>query len=402
MSRAHRPLALRRGRPAPTVDDRDASRADWMELFFDLVFVVLVGQLSAGLRTHPDFADVGVFLALFSSVWWSWVNLTFSVNIQEHLSRRALAGYMLAAMAAMGAIAVAAPGATASSGWLFALGNAALRGVMLGLWVRRSWSAGAGARIRVLAYNGATGILWLASAFVPAPGRFLLWAVAIVVEIVLLVVTAPGLLRRLGTVNVEHLAERFGTLVIIALGESVLAIVNAVSASLSPMVGLAAGLALVITACLAWSMFMFGVDSMRAGLERLVRADDSRGLVETFAFLPYLLVAGVMMLAGALSAAISAPAGILPVASGVTLGAGVALFYGTNALVSRRYGNRWRVILPWALPAVLLPLAVSAGAAWIPAVWVLGAMACVLVAVVVIAERLARRKAVAKAGVWPG
>ena len=380
-------------RHPPPFRERDVSRADWMELFFDLVFVALIGQLSAGLRTTPTFADLGVFLALFASVWWSWVNLTFTVNIQVGMSRRALAGYMLGAMAAVGVIAVAAPDAVTDRAWLFALGNGALRAIMLGLWVRRSWGASAGSRLRILSYNGVTAALWLASAFVPSPARFLLWALAIAVEVVLLIASAPGLLRRIGEINVEHLADRFGTLVIIALGESVLAIVVSVSAAWSPLSALAAVPALVVTAGLAWAMFMFGIDSMRAGLERLVGRDDSRGIVWTVAFLPFLLVAGMMMLAGAVSLAIEAPAQVLPVSAAASLGGGVILFYGTNATISLRYGTPWREVLPWAVPAIALPLAVGAAALALPAIWPVTAMAATILAIVLLSEVRARRPA---------
>ncbi|MDL9977916.1 low temperature requirement protein A [Microbacterium sp. ASV49] len=370
--------------------ERDASRADWMELFFDLVFVALIGQLSAGPRTTPTFAALGIFLALFASVWWSWVNLTFTVNIQVGMSRRALAGFMLAAMAAVGVIAVAAPEAVGDRAWLFALGNAALRAIMLGLWVRNSWGTGVGSRIRVLAYNGGTGIIWLVSAFVPSPARFVLWAVAIAIEIVLLFVSAPGLLRRIGAINVEHLADRFGTLVIIALGESVLAIVIAVSTSFTPMSALAGLFALVITAGLAWAMFMFGIDAMRTGLGQLVARSDARGVVETVAFLPFLLVAGVMMLAGAVSLAIDAPAVPLPASAAAALGGGVILFYATNAAISLRYGTPWRTVLPWAIPAIILPLAVGFLALVVPAVWAAAAMAVVIAGIVTLSEVRAR------------
>ena len=263
---------MHRRRAPLRVQERDASRADWMELFFDLVFVALVAQLSEGLHHEPTFAQLAVFLALFASVWWSWVNLTFTVNVQEGLSRRVLAGYMLAAMLAVGVMAVAAPEAIADRAWLFALGNAALRVVLLSLWVRRSWNMGTASRVRVLAYNGGTAIIWLVSVFTPSPFRFALWAIAIAIEIVLLLVSAPGLLQRIGAINVEHLADRFGTLVIIALGESVLAIVIAVSTTLTPLSAVVAVLSFVITAGLAWAMFMFGIDTMRAGLVQLVRA----------------------------------------------------------------------------------------------------------------------------------
>ena len=370
--------------------ERDVSRADWMELFFDLVFVALIGQLSAGLHATPTFAALGVFVALFASVWWSWVNLTFTINIQIGMSRRSLAGYMLGAMAAVGVIAVAAPDAVGDRAWLFALGNAALRAIMLGLWVRRSWGVGAGSRLRILSYNGVTAALWLASALVPSPVRFVLWTVAIAVEVVLLVASAPGLLRRIGTINVEHLADRFGTLVIIALGESVLAIVVSVSAAWSPLSALAALPSLVITAGLAWGMFMFGIDDLRTGLEQLLSRDDSRGIVWTVAFLPFLLVAGVMVLAGAVSLVIDAPAQVLPGSAAASLGGGVILFYGTNATISLRYGTPWRQVLPWAVPAIALPVAVGAAALVLPAIWAVTAMAATILAIVLLSEVRAR------------
>ncbi|MDQ4212478.1 low temperature requirement protein A [Microbacterium capsulatum] len=371
--------------------DRDASRADWMELFFDLVFVALIGQLAAGLRTDPSFGEILKFLALFASVWWSWVNLTYTVNVQLGMSRRTLAGYMLAAMAAVGAIAVAAPEAVGGRAWLFALGNAGLRCVMLVLWTRRSWTTSVASRVRLLSYNGATAAIWAASAFLPAPVDYAFWAVAILCEVVLLVASAPGLLRRVNTLNADHLADRFGTLVIIALGESVLAVVLTLSGAMTPIAAVTAGLGLIVTAGIAWSMFMFGIDAMRDGLESLAARDDSRGIVETFAFLPYFLVAGVMLLAGALSTAVRAPLIPLPPAAAVSLGAGVALAYAANALISARYGVRARFVLSWALPAVLLPLASIPLALTLPAAEAVGGMAVVLLAIVLIAEALARR-----------
>lgn len=384
---------MHRPRTRLRTDDRDASRADWMELYFDLVFVALIAQLSAGLRAIPTFGELGVFFVLLASVWWSWVNLTFTVNIQVGLSRRALAAFMLAAMVAVGVIAVAAPAAVGERAWLFALGNAALRAVMLGLWVRRSWGTGLGSRIRVLAYNGGTGVIWLVSAFTTGPTRFTLWGLAIAIEIVLLVVSSPGLLRRLGTVNVEHLADRFGTLVIIALGESVLALVLAVSADPSALPAVTGALSLIVTAGLAWGMFLFGIDAMRSGLEHLVARADARGVVETVAFLPFFLIAGVMILSSAVAHAIEAPHAVLPPSAAVSLGGGVILFYATNAAISLRYGVPWRTVGPWAVPAIALAGTVGGLATVIPAAWAVTAMAAVVVAIVMLSEVRARHDA---------
>ena len=173
--------------------DRDPSRADWMELFFDLVFVALVGQLAHGLHEHPGFPAIGVFLVLFAAVWWSWGNLTFVVNVSTQLTRRGLSVVMLAAMFAVGAMAVAAPEAIGERAWLFAAGNAAIRIVLLAVWVRLSWRDGVGARIRLASYNGVTALLWLVSIWLPSPVDYVLWAAAIALEVILLVTTAsPG------------------------------------------------------------------------------------------------------------------------------------------------------------------------------------------------------------------
>lgn len=373
--------------------DPEASQANWMELFFDLVFVALIGQLANGLRTHATFTELGIFLALFASVWWTWVNLTFTSNIQSGLSRRAMAGFVLAAMAGVGVLAVAAPEAVGELAWLFAIGNAAVRAVLLALWVRRSWATGFGARIRLLTYNGGTAILWLVSAFLPAPVDYVLWAAAILIEIVLLIVTAPSMLARFRTVNVDHLAERFGTLVIITLGECVLSIVTTLSKEPSPLPAVVAGMGLVITAALAWSLFIYGVDAMRSGLEKLVAAKDSHGIVETFAFLPFLLVAGIMTLAGALSVAIREPMLTLPPVSAVSLGAGVALVYTANAIISARYGTDARNVVQWAAPAIILPAAVIPVALLTPAIYAAAAMTLVLIIIVLLTEARSRTKA---------
>lgn len=337
--------------------DRDPSRVHWMELFFDLIFVALVGQLAHGLHSAPTFSTLLLFVALFATVWWSWVNLTFAVDVMPQLSRRALALAMLVSMFGVGAIAVAAPEATTDRAGLFAAGNAVLRLVLLVLWVRQQWSNALGSRLRVSAYNGLTAALWLASIAVPHPFDFALWSLAIVLEVVLLISSssrwASGLLGRL---NVDHLSERFGLLVIIVLGESVVAIVAALNAALTAAAAITAALALVTVSLLAWSFFLYGADVMRDGLARLRDEGNDRAIRDTVAFLPFLLVSGVAAISGALAIAIAHPAMTLPAASALSLGGGIALFYVTNGIISRRFGAPWRDVLRWAVPAVGLSI----------------------------------------------
>jgi low temperature requirement protein LtrA len=373
------------------VSDRDPSRVHWMELFFDLIFVALVGQLAHGLHAHPTVEELLVFLALFASVWWAWVNLTFAVNIRPELTRRQLSVIMLSAMFPLGAIAVAAPEATGERAWLFAAGNAAIRLLLLILWVRFRWATGS--RWRVLTYNGATAVLWLLSIAIPAPARYVAWALAIVIEIVLLLgstrVMAALMLDR---VNLEHLTERFGLLVIIVLGESVLSTVATLDEHWSPTSGLTSALGLVIASLLAWAFFIYSAEAMREGLERLRAARNFATIRDTVGFLPFLLVAGVTVISGAIAVAISDPEEALRPASSISLGGGIALFYATNAIISLRFGAPARRVLRWAGPAVVLPVALIFLGLVLPARWSIVSAVVILLGVVTSSEISAHKQ----------
>ncbi|MGO4534446.1 low temperature requirement protein A [Leifsonia sp. 2MCAF36] len=375
------------------LSDRDPSRAHWMELFFDLIFVALVGQLAHGLHVHPGFGSLAIFLVLFASVWWSWVNLTFVIDVSPGLTVRGLSVVMLSAMLAIGAMAVAAPEAVGERAWLFAAGNALLRLILLAVWIRRSWSDGRASRVRLLVYNGVTALLWIVSIFLPEPAGYLLWAVAVALEVVLLTTTAARWsAAAFGRLNVEHLSERFGLLVIIVLGESVLTVVAAVSGTWTAAAAVTGVLGLLLVAGLAWSFFLFGIDRMRSGLEALRERGDVGAIRDTVAFLPFLLLAGVTAISGALAGAIAHPADPLPAALSLCLGGGIALFYLTNAMIARRFGDAWRAILRWAVPAVVLPLVLVVAGFALPALATVVCAVAILVLVVAAAEAGVRRR----------
>ena len=377
----------------PALRDRDPSRVHWMELFFDLIFVALIGQLAHGLHEEPTVVGLAVFLALFASVWWSWVNLTFVVNASPDLTSRGLGAVMMVAMFAVGAIAVAAPEAIGERAPLFAAGNAVLRLLLLALWLRRTRGDGAAARSRVLIYNGMTALLWMVSAVLPAPVSFALWALALIVEVAMLV----GTFRSWGgaamaRLDVEHLSERFGLLVIIVLGESVLTTVAAVNTHWSLDSAVAAALALAIVAFLAWSFFFHGADALRAGLDTLRERAHSRAIRDIIGFLPYPLLAGVTVIAGAIAVAIHHPGEPLPRVSAVSLCAGVALYYFTNALIAVRLGDDLSSVSVWATPAVALPLAIVPIALALPALAALAAVAVALAITAALTASLAHRR----------
>jgi low temperature requirement protein LtrA len=345
-----------------------------MELFFDLVFVAFVGQLAHGIHGNPGWAEFGAFVLLFFPAWWAWVNIVSVVNLLPGLSSRSLGVAMLAAMAAAGLMAAAAPDAFGGRAWAFSLANAALRVVLLVLWLYHHRQAPSGSPLRIWLYNGGTAALWLIATLLPLYAAVFLWAGAIAVEIAMVLLGArlwPD--RGIGGINVEHASERLGLFVVIVLGESIYTVVSELASDWSRGGGLAAGLGFLVVALLGWAFFQYGTGTVSAGLERLQSRADYSGILQTTMFMPFLPVVGVTAMAAAIATSIPAPYEPLPLGARTAVGGGLALFYGTNALVTLRYGQPLRAVLPWALPAVavavlLIPLGAVVSAAALLAV----------------------------------
>jgi low temperature requirement protein LtrA len=348
---------------------REPGRVHWMELFFDLVFVVFVGQLAHGIHGDPGWAQFGTFVLLFFPAWWAWVNIVSVVNLLPGLSSRALGVAMLAAMAAAGVMAASAPDAFGDRAWAFSLGNAGMRVILLVLWLYKDRQQPGPTPWRIWIYNGGTAALWLVASFLPLHIAVILWAFAIAVEVAM--VTIGGRLwagRAAADVNIEHASERLGLFVVIVLGEAVFTIVSEVSADWDAGAGIAGALGFLLVALLGWAFFQYGTGMVTAGLERLQSRADFTGILQTTLFLPFLLVLGVTSIAAGIATAIPAPYEHLPLGARTALGGGLALFYATNALVTLRYGQPLRAVLPWAVPAVvvsvlLIPLGSAVSAA---------------------------------------
>ncbi len=208
-------------RPADAESHRHAT---WMELFFDLVFVAAVARLATMLIERHDAVGFLRFVGLFVPVAWAWMGYTYYANRfdTDDVPYRAMVSAGMAAVAAM-AVAI---GDFSDDGLMrFALAYAAVRLVLLMLYVR--------ARKHVpemrqaidfyLVGFGLGALCWVASAFVTGPSRELLWVMGLAFEFGTpivgwrTIVTAP--------IDRHHLEERFGLLTIIVLGEAVIAVV---------------------------------------------------------------------------------------------------------------------------------------------------------------------------------
>jgi low temperature requirement protein LtrA len=310
-------------------DDGDR-RATWLELFFDLVFVVAVAQLGQNL-TH-DHTAVGFvrFVALFAPVWWAWAGFTFYANRfdTDDLPYRVLS---LLGMFAVAVLATTIPNVFEGGAGGFALAYVAVRLVIVTLYARAIRHVAEGRPLARLyfAFFCAAIVVWLASVAVPAPGRYWLWALALAIEL-----TAPLFGWRLiprAPISPAHMPERFGLLTIIVLGESVFAVVVGVAGA-EWEVGsvLAAAGGFLAAAALWWIYFDFLDASLvvgGAGRRRLVG-----GLVFTYAHFP--VIVGIAALGIGVKFAIVSAGGTHAYAeTGWVMCAGVALCMGGMAAI---------------------------------------------------------------------
>ncbi len=224
MSSWLKPPRLRIGKES----EQEHRHATWLELFYDLVFVVAVSQVA-----HNLYEDVSVlgffrFVFLFIPIWWAWIGTTFYANRfdSDDVGHRLLIGLQMLAIAAL---AVNVHNGLGESSAGFALAYAAGRAVLVIEYCRAAKYI---PQARKLATRYGTGfaiaaILWLLSAVVPIPWRFILWGLGLFVDFAT-PLTAKSL--QLGLLpHPEHLPERFGLFTIIVLGEAIIAVVDGVS-----------------------------------------------------------------------------------------------------------------------------------------------------------------------------
>lgn len=208
--------------------DEQPRHATWLELFYDLVFVVAVSQLAHELSANVSIAGFLGFATLFVPLWWVWIGTTFYANRfdSDDLMRRLLMGLQMLAVAAL---AVNVHHGLGESSGSFALAYAVSRFLLVLEYLCAGWHIpkARGLTNRYALGFSLGGLLWLISAFVPLSFRFVLWAIGLAIDFAT-PLTAKSLIQQLPP-HPEHLPERFGLFTIIVLGEAIIAVVNGVS-----------------------------------------------------------------------------------------------------------------------------------------------------------------------------
>ena len=243
--------------------DEASQRASTLELFYDLVFVFAITQISHLLLEHLTWAGAGQALIVLLAVWWSWNYTTWTTNDldTETIPVRLL---LLALMLISLLMSVAIPDAFGEHALLFAGSYVAIQ---VGHHLFLTFAAAQPGTIereragRILTWFVAAGVLWIAGALAEGPARTALWMAALALDYgaPLVLFWVPGRPRLEGAtwdVGTEHFAERFGLFIILALGESIVLTGATTSESgLTPSRIVAFVMAFLASAAIWWLYF---------------------------------------------------------------------------------------------------------------------------------------------------
>ena len=320
----------------------EEAKVEYVELFFDLVFVFAVTQLSHSLLAHLTLLGVLQSAFLLLAVWWVWVFTAWVTNwMDPRLSAVKL--LLFALMLAGLVLSSSLPDAFEDRALAFA---AAYVFMQLGrsgfmLWALRHHNAGNFLNfMRIAQWLALSGVFWLAGAFFEGEARFAVWIIALGIEY-----AAPALgfwtpwhgasATTDWQVDGGHMAERSALFIIIALGESVLVTGATFAAHEWSMPLVLAFLASFAgTVAMWWLYFSIGADTARRNIEH---SDDPGRIARVaFTYLPVLLVAGIVVAAVADELVLAHPLGHHAETSMIlTVVGGPALYVVGNMLFKR-------------------------------------------------------------------
>jgi low temperature requirement protein LtrA len=258
-------LPLRFIRPqAPrnlTLDKRAEERTStWLELFFDLCFVVAVAALARGLHDEPNLGGALRFLGLFVPVWWSWMIFTWYATGFDNDDVPYRVTLLVAMLSILGlAASVEGIGTEAVAVVSFVLAYALMRFLVAGLFLRAGQHVPSTLSKFVAWYaagNGLGAVIWLSSLLVPAPARYGVWALGLLVELLGPILAVRTLENPRISFHPRHITERYGLFTIIVLGESVLAVAAGTAGTdWAPAAVLTAAVGFFAAACIWWLYF---------------------------------------------------------------------------------------------------------------------------------------------------
>jgi low temperature requirement protein LtrA len=316
--------------------DAGEKRVAPLELFFDLVFVFALTQVTQLMSDNPTWEGLGQGMLVLVALWWAWGAYAWLTNyIAAENDRERL--LMFAVMGAFLVAALAVPHAFDEDALLFGIAYAAARWLHIFIFAEANEDVDTGQAIVRLARTALPAPLLLISAGLVDDGtaRAVIWIVALGIDLAGPLVYGVSGFR----VSAGHFAERFGLIVIIALGESIVAIGAGVSGDLDAGIIVAAALGLIASCALWWAYF--DVWSLISETRfRRARGDDRLLIArDAYSYLHLPMVAGIVLVALGIKKTIGDVDEPLKTAPAVALFGGIALYYAGHIAVRLRITN---------------------------------------------------------------
>jgi low temperature requirement protein LtrA len=385
---------------AERTGEESERKTSYLELFFDLVFVFAFTQVTALILEEPTlngFLRSALVLAMVWEAWSAYAWMTNAIDI-EHAVTRLL---VFAAMGAAFFMALAVPDAFQDDASWFAVAYFVVRilNSSLFLWGVRGVPGTFRATLRITPWFVGAALVALAGGFVPAEYRSWSWLASLAIEVVGALVAAHA--ARLDTerrrIWPPHFAERYALIVIIALGESIVAIgVGTAALVRDATFAFAVVIGFSGVVALWWGYFGFTATALARVLSQAVPGIRIGLARDLFTFFHYPVVLGIILYAVAAKQTLEHPLDPLSEAGRWALGLGIAIFLTSFALMRFRVAQRvaWERLVPAALALFV--------AVWLDgtdAIVTLGAVILVLVLAIVLETlRLRELRAELQAG----
>ena len=236
-------------------DDISEKHADWLELLYDLIFVAAISQITLNLSNNYSYIIFLESLPLFFAIWWGWTGHTFYLDRfgTDDILNRVLT---MVQMVVVASLAINVKDALTTTGAGFAISYAVLRLILVAqyIWVGKQLPDTRPLTDRYSIGFSIAAIIWLFSAFVPAPWRFGLWGLALLVDF--LTPFTAGDIHINFPPHPTHLPERFGLFTIIVIGEAIVGVVLTIgNQGLNIYTGLIGLMGLIISFSIWWGYF---------------------------------------------------------------------------------------------------------------------------------------------------
>src|ERR671915_256714 len=274
------------------MDDAE-KRVAPLELFFDLVFVFALTQVTLLMSDNPTWEGLGQGMLVLAALWWAWgayAWLTNYIAADEGLERL----LMFAVMGAFLIAALAVPEAFGDDALLFAVAYAVVRWLHIFIFAEANDDVDTGQAIAVLARTALPApLLLIVGGLLGGTAQAVIWILALAIDL-----AGPFVFGVRGfQVSAGHFAERFGLIVIIALGESIVAIGAGLEGEVDGGVVAAAALGLIVACALWWAYFDWVALDAESRLSK-ARGDHRATIArDAYSYLHLPMIAGIVLIA---------------------------------------------------------------------------------------------------------